>query len=142
MSRLVLTAELLSRLRSNLLKGDKEACAVLFGRTVEVAGRLARIVVRESIEPPSSSYAIRTSVRVQLRPEFVALAGQRTRLSGESVIFVHTHPLPYNEFSESDDAGEEALAAFLQQRAPKRGTPRCYLHPRRVSPVNLAKRGR
>ena len=81
MSRLVLTAELLSRLRSNLLKGDKETCAVLFGRTVEVAGRLAHIVVRESLEPPSSSYAIRTSVRVQLRPEFVALAGQRARAS-------------------------------------------------------------
>ena len=40
-------------------------------------------------------------------------------LPGESIIFVHTHPLPYNQFSESDDAGEEALAAFLRQRAPE-----------------------
>jgi proteasome lid subunit RPN8/RPN11 len=117
MSRLVLTAELLSSLRADLLKGDEESCAVLIGRTVEIAGRLARIVVRECVKPPSNSYAVRTSVRAQLQPEFVALIGQRARLSGESVVFVHTHPVSFNEFSEIDDSGEEKLAAFLRQRA-------------------------
>ena len=129
MSRLVLTAELLSRLRADLLKGDREACAVLFGRSVELSGRLVRIVGRESIEATANSYTIRTSVRAQLRPDFVAMVGQRARRSGESIIFVHTHPHSLNAFSAIDDAGEEELAAFLQQRAPDRKHAALLLTP-------------
>src|SRR5579871_4877752 len=119
MSRLVLTNESLTRLRAELLKSDKESCAVLFGRSVEVSGQLARIVIRESFQSPPDSYQIQTATRAQLRPEYVAEVVQRARSSGESLVFVHTHPFPLNSFSEIDDAGELALAALLQHRVPQ-----------------------
>jgi molybdopterin-synthase adenylyltransferase len=119
MSRLALTAEFLSTLRSNLLKQEAETCAILYGRAVEISGKLARIVVRESEHPAPNAYSERTTVRVKLRPEFVAEVVQRARRNGESVIFVHTHPFPLNSFSAIDDAGESELATFLTQRIPK-----------------------
>jgi hypothetical protein len=117
MSRLVFTQDLLTRLRSDLQCED-ESCAVLFGRSVEVDGNLARIVVRESQEASSSAYSIRNSVRAKLKPEFVAEAAQRARRNNESLVFVHTHPFPMNEFSRIDDDGEKELMEFLQRRVP------------------------
>ncbi len=118
MSRLVLSSELLSRLRAGLLHDNKERCAILFGRSVEISGRLARIVVRHSIEPPTNAYTHRTTIRAQLRPEYVAEVTQKARLSGESLVFAHSHPFPLNCFSETDNAGEAELAKFLLQRIP------------------------
>jgi molybdopterin/thiamine biosynthesis adenylyltransferase/proteasome lid subunit RPN8/RPN11 len=118
MSRLVFTQEMLSRLRSDLLKCEDETCAILFGRSVHIDGKLSRIVVRESKEPTSSAYTIRTAVRAQLKPEFVAEAAQRARKNNESVIFVHTHPFSMNQFSQIDDEGERQLMEFFQQRVP------------------------
>src|SRR6266446_1564964 len=118
MSRLVLTAENLSSLRSELLQFKHESCAILYGRSVEIGGRLVRIIVRDSEIPQSDAYSVRTGARVQLRPEVVAMAGQRARKNNESVVFVHTHPFSFNAFSQTDDAGELELAAFLKQRVP------------------------
>lgn len=118
MSRLVLTSDFLSSLRENLLRHKQETCAILFGRAVEVSGKLARIIVRESAHPLADAYAARTSVRAQLKPEFVAGVVQRARASRESVIFVHTHPFSLNRFSETDDAGERELEPFLRARIP------------------------
>lgn len=118
MSRLVLTSDFLDTLRGNLLRHGEETCAVLYGRSVEINGKLARIVVRESDHPQSSAYTRRDSTHVQLRPEFVSEVAQRARRNHESVIFVHTHPFPLNEFSAIDDAGELELASFLNQRIP------------------------
>jgi molybdopterin/thiamine biosynthesis adenylyltransferase/proteasome lid subunit RPN8/RPN11 len=118
MSRLVFTKEMLSRLRSDLLESKEESCAILFGRSVEIDGKLTRIVVRESKEPSSSAYTIRTTIRAQLKPEFVAEAAQRARKNNESLIFVHTHPFSMNQFSEIDDDGERQLMEFLQRRIP------------------------
>ena len=118
MSRLVLSAELLSTLRAELLKHKEETCAILFGRSIVVSGNLARIVVRKSKHPHSDEYAFRTSMCAQLRPEFVAEVTQQARRNNESVIFVHTHPFSSRDFSEIDDKGEVALEAFLRQRIP------------------------
>ena len=119
MNRLVLTSDLMSRLRTDLLASELETYSILFGRIVEVSGQLARVVVREAIAPPLEAYAERTSTRVQLRPEFVAEIAQRARRTGEAIIFTHTHPFPLNEFSATDDEGEKVLADFLNQRMPK-----------------------
>jgi len=118
MSRLVFTKEMLTRLRSDLLESNEESCAILFGRSVEIDGKLTRIVVRESKEPSSSAYTIRTTIRAQLKPEFVAEAAQRARKNHESLVFVHTHPFSMNQFSEIDDDGERQLMEFLQRRIP------------------------
>lgn len=79
MSRIVLTSDLMSRLRTDLLANEHETYAILFGRSVEVSGQIARVVVREAIAPPSDAYSERTKTRVQLRPEFVAEIAQRAR---------------------------------------------------------------
>ena len=118
MSRLVFTKDLLTRLRTDLLQCEDETCAVLFGRSVEIDGKLSRIVVRESQEADSSAYSIRNSISAQLKPEFVAEAVQRARKNNESLVFVHTHPFSMNEFSSIDDEGEKKLMEFLQQRVP------------------------
>src|SRR4029077_13439023 len=71
MSRLALAADQLISLRQQLLEQRHESCAILLGRSVEVQGRLARIVVRESVIPQKSAYSDRSPVSAQLRPEFV-----------------------------------------------------------------------
>jgi len=119
MSRLVLTRALMAQLRTDLLANEQETYSILFGRSVDVSGRLARIIVREAITPPNDAYTERTRTRVQLRPEFIAEIAQRARRTCEAIIFTHTHPFPLNEFSSTDDEGENVLADFLKQRAPE-----------------------
>ncbi len=118
MSRLVLTSELLTRLRKDLLKDENETCAILFGRSVETNKKLSRIVIREALTPPIKLYEERTTVSAQLRPEIVSEVAQRARKTGESITFVHTHPFSLNHFSATDDAGETELSYFLAGRAP------------------------
>jgi molybdopterin-synthase adenylyltransferase len=116
MSRLVLTLEALEALKSTFASHDEETCALLFGRAVEVGGRLARIVVREVWYPKDDAYLKRSPVAAQLRPEVVAWAAQRSRKTGESVVFAHSHPMEFNSFSKTDDDGEARLKAFLDRR--------------------------
>ena len=106
MSRLVLTAECLQRIRQSLLGSKQETCAVLLGRAVEVDGHLARIVVKETLYVPEDAYTERSAVRATLRPEFVAEVARRISEPGEGLVFVHSHPFDLNEFSPIDDAGE------------------------------------
>jgi len=118
MSRLVLPSDLLELLRKSLFKDENESCAILVGRSIVANGKLIRIIAREIIEPNVNSYDIRTPTRVQLKPEFIADTVQRARKSGESLVFVHSHPFSFNEFSKIDDEGEIILANFLKQRTP------------------------
>jgi molybdopterin-synthase adenylyltransferase len=118
MSRLVLIAEQLVSLRQRLLEQDRESCAILLGRSVEVDGHLARLVVRESVIPENAAYSHRSAVSAQLRPEFVGEVSQRARNAGQSLVFVHTHPNGPAVFSKIDDAGELELRPFLERRLP------------------------
>lgn len=118
MSRLVLTSESLIQLRSELLESPYETCAILFGRAVVKNGRLARIVVRDIQRVAASDYLKRTKTAAQLRPEIVAAVTQKARKSGESIVFVHSHPFSLNEFSPIDDAGDKLLFEFLERRTP------------------------
>jgi molybdopterin-synthase adenylyltransferase len=118
MSRIVLTTELLVQLRTELLRHSDETCAVLFGRVVTHAGRTVRLVIRDVLWPESNDYLTRTPIAAELRPEFVAAVAQRARRSGESLVFVHSHPFDLNEFSEVDNLGERTLAEFLAERTP------------------------
>src|ERR1700722_8415611 len=114
MSRLVLTNELLTRLRAEVLQNEEETCALLFGQAVGVSGKLARIVIRDSVTPPLESYIVRNATQAQLNPQIVAEAAQRARQTRQSIIFVHSHPFSFNHFSQTDDAGEVELSNFLQ----------------------------
>jgi len=118
MSRLVLSAELLVQLRTELLQSADETCAVLYGRAVGKKGALRRIVVRDVQHFSAADYRLRSGISAQLRPEAVAAVAQRARETGESLIFAHTHPFAMNKFSAIDDEGEKALLEFLDRRTP------------------------
>lgn len=120
MSRLVLPLALLRELRTRLLGSSLEACAVLFGRALKHGGRLTRVVVRDVLYPSDHDYIRRNEIAAELSPAFVAVVAKRARQCGESIIFVHSHPLGLNAFSQIDDAGERVLADFLEQRTPHR----------------------
>jgi hypothetical protein len=118
MSRLVLPHALLENVRGTLLSASEEACAVLFGRTVEEDGCLLRLVVREVKLPAPDDYEARSGMAARLKPTFVAAIAQRARETGESIVFAHSHPFAMNSFSAIDDAGERVLAEFLSARTP------------------------
>lgn len=113
-----MTATLMRDLRERLLSTPEEACAVLYGRASEQNGSVVRLVVREATYPKHEDYEVRSNVAARLRPEYVARVAQRTRQTGESIVFVHSHPFELNEFSAIDDAGELPLAEFLRSRVP------------------------
>jgi len=118
MSRLVIPSQLFDTLQKLLFKDDKESCVVLVGRAVVSNNELLRIVVREIIEPNNDSYDFRTSMGVQLTSHFIAEISQRAKKLGESLVFVHNHPFPLNEFSKTDDQGERVLASFFNHLTP------------------------
>jgi molybdopterin-synthase adenylyltransferase len=118
MSRLVLPYALLVKIRTTLLASEMEACAILFGRAVEENGRLLRLVIREAAFPNHDDYEVRSENKARLKPTFVAAIAQRAKRAGESVVFAHSHPFAFNEFSAVDDAGERALEEFLSERTP------------------------
>src|SRR5947207_2566029 len=120
MSRLVLTADSLSRLQNELLSREEESCAILLGRSIKVRNRLARLVIRDSIIPPASAYAVRTRVGAQLKSEFVAEVTAQARKNQNAMVFAHTHPFEgVSDFSAIDDAGEKVLREFLLRRMPE-----------------------
>jgi molybdopterin/thiamine biosynthesis adenylyltransferase len=125
MSRLVFPSPLLSSLRASLLKSELETCAVGYGHACSVDGALARIVVREIQEVPEDAYLRRTTIAAVLSPEFVAQVSKRAKISGASVVFIHTHPFELNEFSPTDDHGESELRLFFSRRTP--GVPHATL---------------
>lgn len=114
-----MTAELLGQLRAELLQSNQETCAILFGRAIVKNGELVRIVVREYVAIAATDYLQRTEIRAQLSPSIVASVTQRARNTGESLVFVHSHPFALNEFSSIDDAGEKILSDFLATRTPE-----------------------
>jgi proteasome lid subunit RPN8/RPN11 len=118
MSRLVLPHALLAKVRTRLLASEMEACAILFGRAVEENGRLLRLVIREAAFPTDDHYEVRSETTARLKSTFVAAIAQRAKKSGESLVFVHSHPFAFNEFSAVDDAGERVLEEFLSERTP------------------------
>jgi hypothetical protein len=69
--------------------------------------------------PSAGDYELRTGIAARLLPELVATIAQRVRKTGESIVFAHSHPFPLNQFSETDDLGESALAQFFMERTPE-----------------------
>src|SRR5262249_13063669 len=110
MSRLVFTSETLSRLKTELLKQSDETCAILFGRSVVKHGGIVRLVGREIQFVADGDYLRRSPKAAQLSPEVVAAAAKRARRNGESIVFVHSHPFAFDEFSSIDDEGEKMLS--------------------------------
>lgn len=106
-------------LRSELLRSEAEACAILYASQVVQSDGVTRLLVREIEIPSREDYLRRGPHEAQLRPAFVARTTKYASRSGLAMIFAHTHPgrnVP--EFSETDNEGETHLAGFLARRHP------------------------
>ena len=100
-----------------LLDSKVEQCATLLASRAERADGRVRLLVRDVVFPDGDSYQVQTNTKAQLSPGFVAALAKNAKLQSLSLIFVHTHPGGVSsEFSLTDDAGEEALKAFLDVR--------------------------
>lgn len=119
MTDLVLAADDVAAIRTDLLSGDTERCAVLFAsQTVRSDGRV-RLLVREFRFPDPSDYTTRGFLEAELTPEFVARVTKHARTHHSSLVFIHSHPgtsPPF--FSDIDWRGEEHLSLFLAHRHP------------------------
>lgn len=117
MTELVLTSDIWRALRTQLLAGQAEACAILFTRQVTRDDGRVRLLVREVDVPSPADYTRRGRIEAELKPEVVARVTKRARLAGYGLVFVHSHPGSSSPvFSDVDDRGESQLSAFLAHR--------------------------
>lgn len=120
MIELTLQASQLEQL-SRLYSGDVERCAVILATQTSRSDGSTRLLAQSIEFPADEHYVVQSRIEAQLSPEFVASITKRARLNGKSLIFVHSHigDIP-PVFSQTDDAGEKQLSAFLLHRHPKR----------------------
>lgn len=119
MIELALSAGDAARIAEAVLADDSERCVVLFASQASRNDGALRLLVRRIDVPADESYVERSRIGAELAPAYVAWVGKRAATSGESLVFVHSHPgEAAPEFSPVDDAGEEQLARFLSARAP------------------------
>lgn len=103
----------LDLLKNELLGAGAERAAVLYLSQ----GSRKKMLVRDVVLPPPGDYVYSDRVSAQLGPSFVAQVAKQAKADGCSVAFVHSHPGSNPpEFSSIDDAGEVALADFLNRR--------------------------
>jgi molybdopterin/thiamine biosynthesis adenylyltransferase len=116
---LFLTSDDANYLRQQLTFQANERCAVLFGNETARADGTIRLLVREVQIPTEDDYSRRGPIEAELKPQFVAMVTKRARREKQALVFVHSHPgTEHPVFSPTDDAGEEHLGAFLDNRHP------------------------
>jgi hypothetical protein len=121
MIELVLAAVDADALRSRLLDGGTESCAVLLAGGHRRSDDVTRLLVRELEFASPEEYSKRGPIDAELLPSFVARVTKRARRNGLSMVFAHSHPgSSPPTFSHVDDEGERALADFLGHRHPDR----------------------
>lgn len=117
MKELRISADEMSMLRSKLLKGPEEKCAVLLTAHARCHDGRQLILVRETVFPTASDYSSSSVQHAEMRPEFVARVAKQARSQKLSLVFVHSHPGRHAPaFSSIDDGGEKELFAFLARR--------------------------
>lgn len=118
MNRLIFPSSGFDQLRKQLILEDdpREHCAILLAHRARTATGCRFLVTRHFVAPPEA-FRIRKRHAAVLHPEFVADVAKQARGSGQSLIFVHTHPdsdLP--SFSNVDDVGEQHISEFIHRR--------------------------
>jgi molybdopterin/thiamine biosynthesis adenylyltransferase len=119
MNYLVFENGALRRSIDDLLSSDLETAAIVLAEPVHTPSGHWRLLARTVIVPPSEVYLIRTKIRVQLAPVFIAEVLKKARNSKQSVILVHTHPFDGEVLaSEIDKEGERQLFPRIFARVP------------------------
>jgi molybdopterin-synthase adenylyltransferase len=107
---------------------DALATAMLEAREVESCGvgyahhdpATSTWIVAHAEPVPDAAYDRRDAVSATLKAAFLVDIANRARASDLSAIFAHTHPFANGSpvFSPTDDAGEAAIKAYMDRRAP------------------------
>lgn len=117
MIELRISATDMDTLRSAVLIGLEEKCAVLFTARGKTQKGRQLLLVRQIVFPAPADYSTSGIEHAVLRPEFVARVTKQARTQSLTLVFVHSHPGEHAPvFSVIDDGGEEELAAFLERR--------------------------
>ncbi len=144
---LILPEAMQASLRSQLLDDPRlERLAVVFaGR--RRADRSWRFLGRDVWVAGPADYRIQEAFHLEMEPTFWARAAKRARVSGESIVVVHSHPHDPDppDFSPSDDWGEGQLMPKLRARAEvphatvviSPGGMRARLHDGRTQPLRV-----
>lgn len=77
-----------------------------------------RLLGREVVPVRDEHYLVRDADRLSIASDSYAPVAKRSRQSQEAVVFVHSHPAGYPNFSKQDDIEEGKLHAFFRARSP------------------------
>jgi proteasome lid subunit RPN8/RPN11 len=79
-----------------------------------------RLLCREVLPVPESAYLVREPYFLSLDSAAYAAAAKRAKNEKLAVVFVHSHPGGFLDYSEQDDREEPKLQEFLRARVPGR----------------------
>ncbi|HEY0715305.1 MAG TPA: ThiF family adenylyltransferase [Polyangia bacterium] len=94
-----------------------EGAAYLVCGRAEVDGEI-RLLVRDVAPVADADYLVRESHRMSIDSASYARIAKAAGASGDSVIFVHSHPEGISDFSPQDNREEPKLMQFLGARLP------------------------
>lgn len=98
---------------------DYEGAAYLFCGSSVIADE-HRLLVREVVPVAEEHYLRREPDFLSITSVSYAAAAKRARLQNETILFVHSHPNGFPEFSPQDDCEEPKLMEFLTAQAPNK----------------------
>src|SRR5216117_1071495 len=109
-----------------LLASETETAAMLVATPCRTEAGHWRLLVTDVLNVPPDAYLRRTSASLAIAPEFTAHVLKKARISGSSVVFVHTHPFGGGvRASDVDRDGESVLLPTAFSRVP--GVPHARL---------------
>ncbi|WP_035554618.1 ThiF family adenylyltransferase [Burkholderia sp. 9120] len=117
-TRIVLLEQHEQELRSILFDqpGIEGAAFVLCGEAS--TGETLKLVAHSVVAIPPGDFLERKHDRLSIRSAALTRVAKLARHEGLSVVFVHSHPGGFAEFSKQDDAEEEKFIPFFQSRVP------------------------
>jgi molybdopterin-synthase adenylyltransferase len=119
MNRLLLPAPLGDSLRERLLSASVETAGILYAHTVATPSG-HRLIYRDFLFAPDEAYIVRRTDRVELDPNFLAIALKRARINRWTVLLTHTHPWHGTVIaSDVDLEGERILFPSIFRRVPE-----------------------
>lgn len=115
---LTMTEEDYGRLRAIVCADpEREGAAYLLCGQSNPAGEL-RLLVREIIPVAQADYLVRELDRMSIASHSYMAAAKRAGALRASMIFVHSHPAGFEDFSRQDDGEEPKLMTFFSERLP------------------------
>src|SRR5207248_7110695 len=78
-----------------------------------------RLLVRDVVPVEAQHYLIREPLRLSIDSASYVAVAKRARGTGDSLVFVHSHPRGIVGFSRQDDREEAKLHEFFRSRVPE-----------------------